>query len=56
MQYVFCEARTDFLNIQNYNFACSFVWVWNFVPDIKGAEKNIWTEKGWNGMRLEKTA
>jgi hypothetical protein len=24
------------LNIQNYNFACGFIWVWNLVSDIKG--------------------
>jgi hypothetical protein len=24
------------LNIQNYNFACGSVWVWNLVSDIKG--------------------
>jgi hypothetical protein len=23
-------------NIQNYNFACGSVWVWNLVSDIKG--------------------
>ena len=24
------------LEIQNYNFACCFVWVWNLVDDIEG--------------------
>jgi hypothetical protein len=23
-------------NIQDYNFACDFVWVWNLVSDAKG--------------------
>jgi hypothetical protein len=23
-------------NIQHYNFACGFVWVWNLVSNIKG--------------------
>ena len=41
-------------DIQNYNFACCFVWVWNLVVDIVGGkeaegvweygvEENIWT-------------
>jgi hypothetical protein len=45
----------------------SFVWVWNLVSVIKVrtdtegtvvqvAEKNIWTEEGWNNERLEKIA
>jgi hypothetical protein len=24
------------INIQNYNFTCGFVWVWNFVSHFKG--------------------
>jgi hypothetical protein len=41
--------------MQNYDFDCGFVWLRNFVSDIKegtqtedvceqGTEKNIWTE------------
>ena len=41
-------------DIENYNFACCFVWVWNMVADIaggkdaegvweRGVEENIWT-------------
>jgi len=41
-------------DIQNYNFSCCFVWVWNSVVDIAGekeaegvwdhgVEENIWT-------------
>jgi len=41
-------------DIENYNFACWFVWVWNLVVDIAGGkeaegvwehgvEENIWT-------------
>jgi hypothetical protein len=41
------------------------MWMRNFVSDIKGqtdisgiwekgAEGNIWTEKGWSNRRLEK--
>jgi hypothetical protein len=52
---------------QNYNFACGFVGVWNWVSDIKGrtqtegiweqdAEENIWSEEGWRNRRLETTA
>jgi hypothetical protein len=29
---------------QNYNFACSFVWVWNLVADIEGG---TWAEGVW---------
>jgi hypothetical protein len=40
-------------------FACGSVWLWNLVFDIKGgtqtdgvweqgAEKDIWTEEGWD--------
>jgi hypothetical protein len=43
--------------MKNYNFACSFVWVWNLASDImgrmktegvwdQGAEDNIWIEEG----------
>jgi hypothetical protein len=53
--------------VQNYNFACSFVWVWNLVSDIKGriqtediwkqgSDENMWTEEEWNGRRLENIA
>jgi hypothetical protein len=48
-------------------FACGFVWVWNFISDIKrglqtegvweqGAGENICTEEGWSDRRLKKTA
>ena len=36
-------------DIQNYNFARGFVWVWNLVADIEGGmqaegvEESIWT-------------
>jgi len=41
-------------DIQNYNFSCCFVWVWNLVVDIaggkeaegvweNGVDENIWT-------------
>jgi predicted double-glycine peptidase len=33
-----------FLNIQNYNFACGSVWVWNLVSNIKGEPE---TEGVW---------
>jgi hypothetical protein len=49
--------------MQNYNFACGFVWVRNLVSNIKGgsvwghgAEENIWTEEGSCDRRLEETA
>jgi hypothetical protein len=40
-------------NIQNYKFACSFVWVWNLVSHIKGRPQSedvselgaIWKKK-----------
>jgi hypothetical protein len=32
--YVYQKHKSQ--NIQNYNFACGSVWVWNLVPDIKG--------------------
>jgi hypothetical protein len=51
--------------MQNYNFACGSVWVWNLVSRIKGDTKvedvweqsveNIWTEERWS-ERLEETA
>jgi len=31
-------------DIQNYNFACCFVWVWNLVVDIAGGKE---AEGGW---------
>jgi hypothetical protein len=48
-------------NIQNHNFICWFVWVWNLVScterrtwmkDVweQDAEENIWT---WEGGRKE---
>jgi hypothetical protein len=54
-------------NIQNYNFACGFILVWNFDSDIKGetytegflehgVEENIWTKERWSDGKLEKTA
>jgi hypothetical protein len=53
--------------MQDYNFACGSVWVWNLVSDIKGrtqtegvwehsAEENIWTEEEWGDRRLNQTA
>jgi hypothetical protein len=52
--------------LQDCNFACGSVWVWNLVSDIKGgtqtegvweqgAEEDIWTEEGWGDGRMEKT-
>jgi hypothetical protein len=49
--------------MQNYNFACGSVGVWNLVFDFKGetetegvweqgVEKNIWTEERWSDGRL----
>jgi len=31
-------------DIQNYNFACCFVWVWNLVADIAGGKEaeGVW--------------
>jgi hypothetical protein len=53
--------------MQNYNFVCGFVWVWNLVSDIKwgtwtknvreqGVDEIICTEESLNEARLEKTA
>jgi hypothetical protein len=53
--------------MQNYNFVCGSVWVWNLTSDItgvtqtegvweQGAEENIWTEERWSDRSLEKTA
>ena len=30
--------------IQNYNFACCFVWLWNLVADIAGGKEaeGVW--------------
>ena len=50
-------------DIYKYNFACSFVWVWNLVVDIAGGkeaegvwehgvEENIWTEVTGEWRRL----
>jgi hypothetical protein len=55
------------LHKQNYNTACGFVGVWNWVSDIKGrtktegiseqdAEKNIWTQEWWCNRKPETTA
>jgi hypothetical protein len=55
------------MRIYKTNFAGGYVWVRNSVPDIKkgtltdsarkkGAEGNIWTEKGYCDKRLKKTA
>jgi hypothetical protein len=46
--------------MQDYNFACGSVWVWNLVSGTKvktktegvweqGAEEDIWAEEGWSG-------
>ena len=54
-------------DIQNYNFACCFVWVWNLVADIEGGketegvweygvEENIWTEEGRGNGDMEEIA
>jgi hypothetical protein len=51
-------------NVQNYNFACGSVWVWNLVSDIKGAtqtggaleqgaEEDIQTEERWGDVTVE---
>jgi hypothetical protein len=55
-----------FYCIQNYNFACGSVWVWNLVSDIKGGTQtlgvweqgaeNIWTEERWSDRWLEESA
>ena len=31
-------------DLQNYNFACCFVWVWNLVVDIAGGKEaeGVW--------------
>jgi hypothetical protein len=53
--------------MQDYNFACSSVWVWNLASDIEGgtqnedvweqdAEEDIWTEEGWGDGRMKKIA
>jgi hypothetical protein len=53
--------------MQNYNFACGSVWVWNLVSDSKGgtmtagvweqgAEEIIWTKEELNCRRFEKIA
>jgi hypothetical protein len=34
-RYLICEK-----NIQDYNFACSSIWLRNFVLDIKGVFEN----------------
>jgi hypothetical protein len=49
-------------DIQNYNFACCFVWVWNLVADIAGGMKaegvgeNIWTWEGRSNGGMEEIA
>ena len=37
-------AIQKFKDIQNYNFACCFVWVWNLVTDIEGGKEaeGVW--------------
>jgi hypothetical protein len=50
------------IKIQDYNFACGSVWVWNFHSDIKGGtqtegvKENIWTAEGWSDGRVKKAA
>jgi hypothetical protein len=54
-------------SIQDYNFACGFVWVPNLVSDTtggtytervweQGVEDDIRTKEGWSDGRVEKTA
>jgi hypothetical protein len=54
-------------NIQDYNFVCGSVWLWNLDFDTKGgtqtegvweqdAEEDIWTEEGWGNGSVKKTA
>jgi len=54
-------------DIQNYNLACCFVWVWNLVADIAGGKEaegiwehgvaeNIWTEEGRGNGGMEEIA
>jgi hypothetical protein len=31
-------------------------WIWTETTSEQGAEENIWTQKKWNNMRLEKAA
>jgi hypothetical protein len=62
-----CCLKTYKLGIQNYNFACDFLWVRNLVFNIKGgtqtevvweqdAEVYIWTEERRSDGSLEETA
>ena len=40
-------------DIQNYNFACCFVWVWNLVVDTAGGKEaeGIWEYLDLGGTR-----
>ena len=69
--FVFQAANQKFKDqdIQNYNLAWCFVWVWNLVADIaggkeaegvweQGVEENIWTRRDevtgeWRRMHNE---
>jgi predicted double-glycine peptidase len=55
--------------MQDYNFVCGSVWVWNLVTNMKGetqtegvwergAEEytSTWTKEGWNDCMVEKLA
>jgi hypothetical protein len=53
--------------MQDCNFTCGSLWVWNLVFDIKqetytegileqDPELDIWTEEGWDDGGVEKTA
>jgi hypothetical protein len=49
-------SRNKNYSIQNYNFACGSVWVWDLVSLTlrkehvweQGVEGNIWTEERWS--------
>jgi hypothetical protein len=62
-----CCLKYKNKNIQDYNFACGSLWVWNLDSNIKGgaqtesvceqgAEENIWTDGRWSDRRLENAA
>jgi hypothetical protein len=48
-------------NIQDYDFACGSVWVWNLVSDIKGGTpEDVWEQRAWRyldriGMRWQES-
>jgi hypothetical protein len=40
MLLLICCIKARNWNIQNFNFACGSIWLWNIVSDIE----NWWTE------------